>query len=369
VAIGSELDAVVVGAGVVGLAVGRALALAGREVTVLEQAATIGTHQSSRNSEVIHAGIYYATGSLKARLCVAGKERLYRYCAQHDVNHSRLGKLIVATREEQLAKLEALKKKADDNDVRDLTWLDAAAVHEMEPAVRCVAALLSPSTGIVDSHGLMAAYRRDLEARGGRVVFSSPVLGGRAQGDGIVLEVGGADPVTVECRTVINCGGLFAQDLARAIAGCPPRTIPERRRGKGHYFVFAGKAPFSRLVYPLPVPGGLGIHVTLDLAGRVRFGPDVCWVDEVDYSFDESRAASFYTAVREYFPDLRDGDLVPGYTGIRAKVPGAPDFQDWDIQGPADHGVPGLVNLFGIDSPGLTSSLAIADYVLEKASA
>jgi L-2-hydroxyglutarate oxidase LhgO len=370
VAIGSkDLDAVVVGAGVVGLAVGRALALAGREVTVLEAANAVGTHASSRNSEVIHAGIYYATGSLKAQLCVSGKERLYRYCADNDVNHNRIGKLIVATREEQLEKLAALKRKADDNDVRDLTWLDAAAVGELEPAVRCVGALLSPSTGIVDSHGLMRSYRREIEAHGGRVVLSSPVLGGRPHRDGIVLEVGGAEPVDVDCRTVINCGGLFAQDLARAIIGCPPDTIPERRRGKGHYFVYARAAPFSRLVYPLPVPGGLGIHVTLDLAGRVRFGPDVCWVDEVDYGFDESRAPSFYAAIREYFPDLRDGDLLPGYTGIRSKVPGAPDFQDFVIHGPTDHGIAGLVNLFGIDSPGLTSSLAIADYVLERTAA
>jgi L-2-hydroxyglutarate oxidase LhgO len=350
----------------VGLAVGRALALAGREVTVLEAASAVGTHASSRNSEVIHAGIYYATGSLKARLCVAGKERLYRYCAEEDVAHRRIGKLIVATRDDQLAKLESIQRQAAQNGVDDLTWLDAAAARELEPAVTCVAALLSPSTGIIDSHGLMQALRRQIEERGGRVVLSSPVRGGRVERDAIVLDVGGAESITVGCRSVVNAGGLFAQELAHALAGCPPHTIPEPRYGKGHYFVLRAGAPFSRLVYPLPVPGGLGIHVTLDLAGRVRFGPDVTWVDEVNYAFDESRAPGFYAAVREYFPALRDGDLVPGYTGIRSKVAGAQDFVDFVIQGSDEHGVAGLVNLFGIDSPGLTSSLAIADYVAGK---
>jgi L-2-hydroxyglutarate oxidase LhgO len=360
-----ELDVAVIGAGVVGLAVARACARAGREVTVLEAAPAIGTHASSRNSEVIHAGIYYPTGSLKARLCVAGKQMLYRYCEEQGIAHRRLGKLIVATRDDQRETLLGYQRQAARNGVTDLEWLDPAAVRALEPAVTCVAALLSPSTGIIDSHGLMLALRREAEARGGRVVLSTPVLGGRVGAGGLRLEVGGAEPVSVACRSVVNAAGLFAQDLARTLEGCPPATIPQRHYAKGHYFVLAGPSPFSRLVYPLPSDGGLGVHVTLDLAGRARFGPDIAWVDRLDYAFDESRVSSFYPAIRTYFPALRDGTLQPGYTGVRPKLTaaGAP-ARDFVIQGPADHGVQGLVNLFGIESPGLTSCLAIADHVL-----
>jgi L-2-hydroxyglutarate oxidase LhgO len=361
-----RLDAVVIGAGVVGLAIARALARAGREVTVLEAAPAIGTHTSSRNSEVIHAGIYYPAGSLKGCLCVAGKEALYRYCAEQDVPHRRIGKILVATAEDQIPALEKYWALARANGVLDLEWLDRAAVQALEPAVQCVAGLYSPSSGIIDSHALMAAYRREAEARAARIILSSPVVGGRALEDGILLQVGGADPVTVACRTVINAAGLFAQDVARSIAGLPAKSVPEQHYAKGHYFVLTGRSPFSRLVYPLPSAGGLGVHVTLDLAGQARFGPDVSWVDGVDYTFDEARAASFYEAIRSYFPGLRDGVLQPGYTGIRPKLApkGAPQ-RDFVIQGPAEHGVPGLVNLYGIESPGLTASPAIAEHVLE----
>ena len=360
------LDAVVIGAGVVGLAVARALALAGREVVVLESEPAIGTHTSSRNSEVIHAGLYYPTGSLKARLCVAGREALYRYCAENDVAHQRIGKLLVATVDAEIAALESYKKQAELNGVMDLTWLDAREANALEPAVRAVRALLSPSTGIVDSHGLMLALQRDLLRHGGSVVLGSPVLGGAVTGDGISLRVGGEAPTTVSCRSVVNSAGLFAQGVARSLEGLPPASIPPCHYAKGHYFVLAQAPPFRRLVYPLAVVGGLGVHVTLDMGGRARFGPDVSWIDGIDYSFDEARAPSFYAAIRRYWPDLRDGDLQPGYTGIRPKLgPAGTPAADFVIQGPPVHGVRGLVNLYGIESPGLTASLAIADRVAE----
>lgn len=361
----AELDAVVVGGGVVGLAVARALSRAGREVFVLEAEPVLGAHSSSRNSEVIHAGIYYPTGSLKARLCVAGKRMLYEYVAANDVAHSRIGKIIVATGDEQLPALERLFAQAEENGVHDLRWLDRAEVRELEPDVVCTRALLSPSTGIVDSHGFMSALRRDAERDGAQIVLSSPVLGGCVASGGILLRVGGAEPSTVLCRTLVNAAGLTAPDLAARIEGMPPALTPERSFAKGHYFVLAGRSPFSRLVYPLPEPGGLGVHVTLDLAGQARFGPDVSWVDGIDYSFDESRKGAFEAAIRRYFPGLADGALIPGYTGIRPKLgPPRGPARDFVIQGPAEHGVPGLVNLFGIESPGLTASLAIADQVL-----
>jgi L-2-hydroxyglutarate oxidase LhgO len=359
------LDAVVIGAGVVGLAVARALALAGREVVVLESAPAIGTHTSSRNSEVIHAGLYYPTGSLKARLCVTGRDALYRYCEDNDVAHRRVGKMLVATIDAEIAALESYKKQAELNGVKDLTWLDAAEAHALEPAVRAVRGLLSPSTGIVDSHGLMLAFQRDTLRRGGSVVLGSPVVGGAVTGDGVTLRVGGESPTTVHCRSVVNAAGLFAQGVASTIDGIPAATIPPCHYAKGHYFVLAKAPPFRRLVYPLAVAGGLGIHVTLDLAGRARFGPDVSWIDGVDYAFDESRAPSFYAAIRRYWPELADGDLQPGYTGIRPKLgPAGSPAHDFVIQGRAAHGVPGLVNLYGIESPGLTASLAIADEVV-----
>jgi len=363
----SHLDAVVIGAGVVGLAIARALALAGREVIVLEDEAAIGTHTSSRNSEVIHAGIYYPTGSLKARLCVTGRVALYDYCARKGIAHQRIGKLLVATTENEVKTLVGYKAQAEANGVSDLRWVEADEAHALEPAVRCVRALMSPSTGIIDSHGLMAAMAQDARDRGASVVTGSGVVAGAVTDAGIRLRVGGSSPLTVTCRTVINAAGLKAQAVARSIEGIPSAAIPPCHYAKGHYFVLSGKPPFRRLVYPIAVAGGLGVHVTLDLGGRARFGPDVSWIDGIDYAFDDSRAASFYKAIRQYWPDLPDGALQPGYTGIRPKLgPAGTPAQDFVIQGPSDHGVAGLVNLFGIESPGLTASLPLADQVVRK---
>jgi L-2-hydroxyglutarate oxidase LhgO len=363
-----ELDAVVIGGGVIGLALARGLALAGREVTVLEAESRLGNHTSSRNSEVIHAGIYYPRGSLKARLCVAGKERLYDYCAEMRVPHQRVGKIIVATRDEEVATLDGILAKAHDNGVTDLEWLEARQIAELEPSVKAVRGLLSPSTGIVDSHELMSALRRDAEAHGAHVVLNSPLEDGEVlESGGFELRVGGGDPFSARCRTLVNAAGLTAQNVARKVRGLPPETIPGQYFAKGHYFTLSGRSPFRRLVYPVPVPGGLGVHVTLDMSGQARFGPDVSWLEGIDYAFDESRAASFYAAIRSYFPTLSDGSLSPGYTGIRPKLsPAGAPADDFVLQGAAEHGVPGLLNLYGIESPGLTSALALADLALAK---
>jgi L-2-hydroxyglutarate oxidase LhgO len=359
-----RIECAVIGAGVVGLAIARRLAMSGREVVVLEAEEAFGTHTSSRNSEVIHAGIYYPTASLKARLCVAGRKALYRYCAEHDVHHRRIGKVIVACDESELAGLKKYKEQAEVNGVDDLRQLTGGELEQMEPNVRCVAGFLSPSTGIIDSHGLMLAYLGDAESRGAALALKSPVVSGRAAGGGITLEVGGAEPMTLECGMVVNSAGLNAQAVARSIAGIPPETIPPTHYAIGHYYTLSGAAPFRRLVYPVARQDWLGVHVTIDLGGQVKFGPDFSWIDRVDYRFDESREAAFYQAIRRYYPGLRDGTLQAGYTGIRPKIHGpgqpAPDFL---IQGEGAHGIPGLVNLYGIESPGLTSSLAIADHV------
>ena len=360
-----RVDVAVIGAGVVGLAIARAFALGGRSVTILEAEPAFGTHTSSRNSEVIHAGIYYPSASRKARSCVRGKELLYAYCAANEVPHRRIGKLLVASREDELPALEKLAAQAKANGVLDLEWLDAARVAELEPSVRAVRGVFSPSSGIVDSHSVMAAYLRDARAHGAELVSLSPVVSGEVREGGIELTVGGAEPISILCTTVVNSAGLFAQRVARSIRGVPESSIPGAYFAKGHYFTMSGKSPFGRLVYPIPAPGGLGVHVTLDLAGQVRFGPDVSWLDGVDYAFDETRAASFYKAIRAYFPELADGSLQPGYTGIRPKLsPAGSPPDDFVVQGPRDHGVPGLVQLFGIESPGLTSSLALAEEVL-----
>jgi L-2-hydroxyglutarate oxidase LhgO len=360
-----RIDCAVIGAGVVGLAIARALARAGREVLVLEDEPTIGAHTSSRNSEVVHAGIYYPPGSLKATLCVRGREMLYRFCAGYGVAHARLGKLLVAVTDEETGTLARYRDTAIANGVDDLVPLDARAARALEPEVRCVAALLSPSTGIVDSHALMLALQGDAEAHGAVVAFLAPVLAGRVERDGIVLEVGGASRMQLACSAVVNSGGLFASRVASAIAGIPPASIPRTRFAKGQYFTLSGRHPFRRLVYPMPSAGGLGVHVTLDLGGQVRFGPDVsAWLDHVDYGFDEGRAPAFYEAIRRYWPSLPDGALQPGYTGLRPKLsgPGEP-AADFVIQGPADHGAAGWHALYGIESPGLTASLAIAERV------
>ena len=359
-----KIDCAVIGAGVVGLAVARRLAQAGREVVILEAEEAFGTHTSSRNSEVIHAGIYYPTNSLKARLCVAGRSALYRYCAEHDVNHRRIGKLVVATDEEQIAGLDKYRDQAEINGVSDLKRLSAREIAELEPEVCAVAGFLSPSTGIIDSHGLMLSYLGDAEAFGASLALASPVVSGAVSNAGIVLDVGGKEAMRVVCRTVINAAGFHAQALARAIAGIPSATIPPTYYAIGHYYTLAGKAPFRRLVYPVARQDWLGVHVTVDLGGQVKFGPDFNWIDRIDYRFDESREAAFYEAIRRYYPGLKDGMLQPGYTGIRPKIagPGAP-APDFVIQGPHDHGIAGLVSLYGIESPGLTASLAIADHV------
>ena len=358
------VDCIVIGAGVVGLAAARALAQAGREVIILEAADLIGSETSSRNSEVIHAGIYYPQGSLKAQLCVAGKHALYDYCASHGVEHRRCGKLIVATDENQLDTLRSIEQKAINNGVTDLQWQDVGQVAELEPAVRCVAALLSPSTGIIDSHGLMLAYLGDAEDAGAMLALNSPVEGGEITPEGIVLEVGGAEPMSLLARCVINSAGLYAGKLAHSLRGLLAETIPPHYYAKGNYYSLSGRSPFSRLIYPVPEQAGLGVHVSVDLGGQARFGPDVEWIDTINYDVDPRRADVFYAAVRKYWPDLPDGALTPGYAGIRPKLqaPGEP-AADFVIQGPEVHGVPNLVNLYGIESPGLTASLAIAERV------
>lgn len=363
-----RVDVVVVGAGVIGLAVARALARAGREVLVLEAESAIGTQTSSRNSEVIHAGIYYPAGSLKAKFCVEGRTALYAYAAARGFPAVAVGKLIVATGPDQCATLDAIAAAARAAGVDDLGRLDAAAAREMEPAVACVAALHSPSTGIVDVHAYMLALEADLEAAGGMIALLSPVVGGRVTGSGIELDVGGADPITLEARTVVNSAGLGATRLAAALAGLPPASVPRFHTAKGNYFALSGvRPPFRRLVYPVPEPGGLGIHATVDLGGAVRFGPDVEWVEEIDYRVDPARSIRFYDAIRRYWPDLPDGALQPSFAGIRPKIsgPGEP-AADFLVQGPDEHGVAGLWNLFGMESPGLTSSLAIGRHMVER---
>ena len=362
-----EVEAVVVGAGVVGLAAARALALAGHEVIVLERAYTIGFETSSRNSEVIHGGLYYPKGSLKATCCVAGRERLYPYCREHGVPHARLGKLIVATEEAEILGVQKIEAAARANGVDNLEWLSAAEARRLEPDLHCVAALLSPSTGIIDSHALMLAYQGEAEDAGAFVAFRSPVLSGRVTNRGFELAVGGDEPTTLHCRILVNAAGLHAPALARAIDGIPPDSIPPAYFCRGVYFTLSGKTPFRHLIYPVPMPGGLGVHITLDLAGQARFGPDVEWIDGVDYAVDPRRGDAFYAAVRRYWPDLRDGALQPGYAGIRPKISGPDEpAADFVVQGPATHGIPGLVNLYGIESPGLTASLPLADEVLRQ---
>ncbi|MDB5890942.1 MAG: NAD(P)/FAD-dependent oxidoreductase [Polaromonas sp.] len=360
-----DVDCVVIGAGVVGLAVARALALRGREVMVLEAAHAIGTGTSSRNSEVIHAGIYYAKGSLKATLCVKGKQMLYAYCAERGIAHSRCGKLIVATTEAQVAQLQGILEKAAANGVTDLVLLDAQAATAMEPHLTCHAALHSPSTGIVDSHAYMLALQGDLENAGGFVVLNTPVAQALC-GQG-AIEVVAEDGTRLRARTVVNSAGLSAPGLAGQFSGLPRQHVPVAYYAKGNYFTLAGRSPFKRLIYPVPEAAGLGVHLTLDLGGQAKFGPDVQWVDSPDdLLVDPARGDAFYAEVRKYWPGLADGALIPGYAGIRPKINAQSDpARDFVIEGPAVHGVPGLVNLFGIESPGLTSSLALGEHVAD----
>ena len=364
-----EVDCVVIGAGVVGLAVARALALQGREVMVLEDANAIGTGTSSRNSEVIHASIYYPQGSLKARLCVQGKHLLYAYCAERGIGHSRCGKLLVATQPGQVAQLQGIIDKAAANGVPDLVLLTREQARALEPQLECIAAVHSPSTGIVDSHALMLALQGDLENAGGMVALNSTLRHALCGPDAIILVAD--DGTTLRAKTVINAAGLHALTLATRFQGLAPKYVPTPYFAKGSYFTLSGRSPFNRLIYPVPEAAGLGIHLTIDLGGQARFGPDVEWVHSPDdLLVDPARGDAFYAEVRKYWPALPDGALQPGYAGIRPKLqgPGTP-AHDFVIQGPDVHGIAGLVNLFGIESPGLTSALALAEHVrqmLEK---
>jgi L-2-hydroxyglutarate oxidase LhgO len=360
----SFMQVLVVGAGVVGLAVARAAAMSGADVIVAEAAAAIGTGISSRNSEVIHAGIYYPTGTARARLCAPSRRLLYDYCASHGVPHRKCGKLVVATREAELARLESIEAQGRANGVEGLELIDGAAARRLEPALSCAAALRSPETGIIDSHSYMTALRGDLEDHGGSIAFNTRIERLAPASNGWMAGFGD-EPQSVHFDAVVNAAGLGAQRLGAATEGYPSARVPRLAFGKGSYFSFAGRPVFSRLVYPVPIPGGLGVHVTLDLAGRMRFGPDVEWIERENYDVDPGRAAAFYRSIRDYWPDLPDGSLLPDYAGIRPKLtgPGEP-AADFMIDAPQHHGLPGLVHLFGIESPGLTAALSLAQEVV-----
>jgi L-2-hydroxyglutarate oxidase LhgO len=361
------MQVLVIGAGVVGLAVAREAARAGHDVIVAEAEGLIGSGTSSRNSEVIHAGIYYPTGSVRERHCARSRRMLYDFCASHGVPHKKVGKFVVACRAEEIPTLEKLYAQATRNGVENLRMLDGAESVTAEPALSCVAAFHSPETGILDSHRYMLALQGDMEDLGGVLALNTPVERITRTAAGWKVRFGGKDAGTLTVDAVVNAAGHGAQKLACATDGYPTERVPRLVLAKGNYFSYSGRPAFSRLIYPVPVPGGLGIHVTLDLAGRMRFGPDVQWVDGYDYAVDPARAASFYPAIRTYWPGLPDGTLVPDYSGIRPKLTGPGESAaDFMIDSPADHGAPRLVNLFGIESPGLTASLSIAEDVVRK---
>lgn len=357
------VETLVIGAGVVGLAIARALARSGREVVIVEKEDLYGSGVSSRNSEVIHAGLYYRKDSLKARFCVEGKHMLYNYCESHKVAVKRCGKLVVATTEDELQTMGAILKKAHDNRVMDTVLISREEALAREPSLSCTGAMWSPSTGVVDSHGLMASLLGEAEDRGAMLALNAPVTSIKL-GDPHVVEVGGDAPMTLGAKEVINSAGLGANALAKLTEGVDDAYKPDLFYAKGCYFSHAGRSPFQTLIYPAPVQGGLGVHLTLDIAGQAKFGPDVDWVDEESYDVPAERGDKFYAAVRKYWPDLKDGALTPDYAGVRPKIvpKGEPDG-DFRIIGPAEHGVSGYVGLFGIESPGLTSSLAIAKHV------
>jgi L-2-hydroxyglutarate oxidase LhgO len=361
------MQILVVGAGVIGLAAARAAALAGHEVIVAEAADGIGTGISSRNSEVVHAGLYYPTGSVRAHHCVRGRRMLYDYCATHGIAHNKCGKLLVATSEQEITKVESIRAQGNANGVEGLEMIGGNSARALEPEVWCIAALMSPESGIVDGHSFMLALRGDLEDRGGMIAFETPIEWIERVSEQWRVHFGGSEPGHLDVDAVVNSAGLGAQALARRIEGYPQEQIPRLVLAKGNYFAYAGRPVFKRLIYPTPVDGGLGVHVTVDLAGRMRFGPDVEWIEDEDYAVDPGRAASFYARIRTYWPGLPDGSLVPDYSGIRPKLtgPGEP-AADFIIAGPAQHGMPGLVNLFGIESPGLTCSLSLAEAVVTE---
>lgn len=359
-----QVETVVIGAGVVGLAIARALALAGQEVLVLEAEDAFGTITSARNSEVIHAGIYYAKDSLKARMCVAGRKMLYDFCADRGIAHRNCGKLIVACSDDEIGQFESIARRAWDNGVEDLRQISRSDALALEPELECHGALLSPSTGIVDSHGLMLALLGEAEAHEAMLVLNTPVTSLAVEDGGILVRTGGDAPMDLLARNVINSAGLKAPALAQSMTGLPETAAPQQWIAKGNYFSLTTRAPFERLIYPAPVTGGLGIHLTLDLNGRARFGPDVQWIEAEDYEVDPARGESFYGAIRRYWPNLPDHSLAADYSGIRPKLTrqGEKHAADFRISGVSEHGIPGYVGLYGIESPGLTSSLAIAEY-------
>ena len=359
-----QVDCIVVGAGVIGLAVARALALAGRDVLVLEQAGGVGSGASSRNSEVIHAGLYYRPGSLKATLCVRGNRLLYAYLGERGIAHDQCGKFIVATSALQLDQLHGIRANAERCGVHDLTLLTPAQLAHAEPALRAVAALYSPCSGILDSHAFMLSLQGDAEHAGALFAFRSSLVAASCHADGIDVHIEGAGAMSLRARQVVNCTGLAAPALARAIAGMPLEAVPQDAYAKGSYFSVSGPCPFSHLIYPVPEPGGLGVHLTLDLGGQARFGPDVEWVDQPDYAVQPARADRFYAAIRQYWPALPDHALQPAYAGVRPKIRlGGVLQDDFLISGPREHGIAGLTHLFGFESPGLTAALAIGERV------
>ena len=366
----ADIETAVVGGGVIGLAVARALADAGQDVMLLERHRRLGSETSSRNSEVIHAGIYYPPGSMRARLCVAGKEMLYRFCMENGVAHRRCGKLLVATHADEMAKLEGIADYAARNGVTEMRRLTAADVKVLEPEVACVAAYLSSSTGIIDSHGLMQALEGAIEAAGGAVVLNTAVASVQANGETFVLETrSGTEPGTLTSRNLVLAAGLGGSALATTMTWPAGYSVPQTFPARGHYFAFSGRAPFDHLVYPMPTGAWLGVHLTLDIAGRARFGPDIEWRETADYAFDEqggARLARFENEIRRYWPGLPAGSLAPDMVGVRPKIyrEGEP-AADFAIHGPREHGIDRLVALYGMESPGLTSSLAIGAYVAD----
>jgi len=365
----NDVDCIVIGAGVIGLAAAGALARGGRDVIMLESERHFGMHTSSRNSEVIHAGIHYEPNSLKARLCVAGRALLYRYCEERGIPHRRCGKFTVATAATQLAALEKIESNARANGVFDLEWLDGSQARGAEPELQCIRALSSPSTGIIDSHVLMQSLLADAEANGANIAYDARVTSLRTASGGIEIAINGESMPIVRARTVVNSAGLQADRVASSIEDFPAQFIPKVHFAKGSYFSLSGASPFSRLVYPAPPPGGhLGIHMTIDLGGAARFGPDSEWVQSLDYAVDAKRVGLFAEAIRQYWPGLSEARLYPAYAGIRPKIsgPGEP-ARDFCISGPKEHGVAGLVNLFGMESPGLTASLALGEYIAAMA--
>jgi L-2-hydroxyglutarate oxidase LhgO len=362
----NDFDNIIIGAGVVGLAIARTLARAGRTVLVLERHSTFGTEISSRHSEVIHAGIYYPNQSLKARLCVEGNELLYLYCGDRGIAHKRCGKLIVATTNAEIRTIRNLANQARSNGVQDLGWLNRTQIRELEPELNASEALLSSSSGIVDSHAFMLCLMGESESYGATFAFNCPVNSGRVTKQGFIVNAGAQSDFEISAQQVINCSGLSASSVARTIHGLPCICFPPIFLAKGNYFALTRRSPFSRLIYPIPVDGGLGVHLTLDLTGRARFGPDVEWVDEIEYSVSSDRRNAFYAAIRNFWPEIAEGDLQPAYSGIRPKLLGQGcGDSDFVIQGPADHGISGFVNLLGIESPGLTASLGIAKHVAQ----